>query len=81
MSLNDYLKNLLGELPLTAELYWLLKQRNSVEEAVGNLGLSPLKEALPGWIRQAKNIRMENPNRKKIFIFGMIKNWIRHSTF
>ena len=80
MSLNSQnIKNFLGEIPLTAELYWLLKQRGNVSRGVGKIGLSELQKALPDWIRQAEAARRNSQPGRKLVVFGMVHHWINYS--
>lgn len=71
------LKNLLGQIPYTAELYWQLRQKDS-PTTVG-MNLTHLREALPGWIRTAENSPYCNQPGKKVLVFGMIHYWIEHT--
>jgi hypothetical protein len=50
---KEALKELLGEIPLTAELYWLVRQRN---QPVSRFSLKHLQENLPDAIVQANKI-------------------------
>ncbi|HLF87433.1 MAG TPA: hypothetical protein VI451_00675, partial [Anaerolineales bacterium] len=71
-------KDLLGDLPYTAELYWQLRQKDSPTTVGMNLTL--LREALPGWIRSAENSPYRSQPGKKVLVFGMIHYWIEHTT-
>jgi len=46
-------KKILGELPLTADIYWLLQQ--SEEPPTKNYYLNKLENALPRWVDQVNN--------------------------
>lgn len=72
------LKNLLGEIPLAAELYWHLRQRG--QPLTAKFALTRLQKALPEWCDQARASRTEQPqqNAKHIFIFGTLRYWIEH---
>lgn len=72
------IKELLGELPLTAEVYWLMRQPGKPMSA--EFSLHRMKKLLPGWIEQAKNSPYRENNGKHIFIFGMLRYWIEHAT-
>jgi hypothetical protein len=74
----ESLKNLLGDLPLSAELYWLLRQ--SDEPPVGGYELDQLKAVLPTWIAQANAASRKNQQNKKVFIFTMLKYWVEQTT-
>lgn len=72
------LKNLLGELPYTAEIYWQLRQKGS-PKTVG-MNLAHLREVLPGWVDTAQKARNTTKTGKKVLVFGMIHYWIEHTT-
>ncbi|GAB4578806.1 MAG: hypothetical protein Fur0022_15430 [Anaerolineales bacterium] len=72
------LKEILGEIPYTAELYWQLRQKDS-PTTVG-MNLTRLRDALPDWIRAAENSPYRPQPGKKVLIFGMIHYWIEHTT-
>ncbi len=72
------LKDFLGNIPYTAELYWLLRQKDS-PTTVG-MNLRKLVNALPGWVEAAKQAAPQDGPRKKIVVFGMINYWITYST-
>jgi len=71
------IKDLLGELPYTAELYWQLRQKDSPTTVGMNLTL--LRETLPGWIRAAENSPYRSQPGKRVLVFGMIHYWIEHT--
>ncbi len=72
------LKHILGQLPLTAELYWHLIQRHKPWQAHFNLDF--LDSALPEAVEQAEAFVGLNPPRKKVFIFASLHYWIEFST-
>lgn len=77
------LKNLLGELPYTAELYWQLRQKDS-PTTVG-MNLTRLHDVLPGWVQAAERARggamipEGGAPPRKVLVFGMIHYWIEHT--
>lgn len=71
-------KDFLGEIPYTAEIYWQLRQKDS-PTTVG-MNLTRLREALPDWIRAAENSPYRAQSGKKVLVFGMIHYWIEHTT-
>ena len=75
---KEALKELLGDLPLAAELYWLLRQ--SDEPPVGGYELDQLKTVLPDWIAQTNAASRLNHSGKKVFIFTMLKYWVEQTT-
>jgi len=68
------IKNILGELPYTAELYWYLVQRHKPWQAHFNLDF--LKSELPEAVRQAKVFSDAAGSGKKVFLFTSLHFWI-----
>jgi len=73
---KDLLKNILGELPYTAEVYWRLRQRG--QPLTAKFSLARLKGLLPEWRTQAETARPAGQG-KHIFIFGVLRYWIEHA--
>ena len=72
-------KKILGELPLTADIYWLLQQ--SEDPPTKNYYLNKLEKALPGWVDQVNNCDIRSiKNGKKVLIFAALHYWISHIT-
>jgi hypothetical protein len=71
------LKKLLGDLPLTAELYWYLRQGG--QPPVDGYALKNLKKALPAWIGQAQAHPKPDETGKKVVIFTMLRYWLEHN--
>jgi len=76
MSVTRALKNLLGDIPLTAELYWSLRQRG--EPPVGGYHAKELRDALPRWVAQA-DAAQRPPTGKRIPIFSMLRYWVEQT--
>ncbi len=70
------LKNIFGDLPLTAEIYRLLRQKD--EPPVGGYSADKLKEALPRWVAQARAVQRPKTG-KRVLIFTMLRYWLEHS--
>lgn len=70
-------KHLLGDLPLTAELYWLLRQTHL--PPVGGYDLKKLQKALPEWVAQAQAAKRDQPG-KRVLIFSMLRYWLEQTT-
>ncbi len=70
-------KKILGDLPLTAELYWLLRQNN--EPPVGGYRLDRLQAYLPQWLEQAQVARQSVERPKRVLVFSMLSYWLEHS--
>lgn len=73
------LKQVLGELPLTAEVYWQLRQQG--KPLSKSFSLRRVEKKLPEWHAQVKISRpaAASPG-KKIFIFSTLLYWIEHAT-
>lgn len=78
MNAKDTFKNLLGEVPLVPELYWLLRHRDRTIHSHFNLG--HLQEALPQACVQVKPFAAAAPAGKRILVFGTLHFWIEEGT-
>jgi hypothetical protein len=78
MSAKSRVKDLLGELPFTAELYWLF--RNPEKKAFSRFNLDSLKECLPSLIADVNPHSESAPRGKKVFFFASWHYWIIHTT-
>jgi len=74
---KEKVKNLLGELPLTAEIYRLLRQ--SEQPPVGGYRLDRLQKMLPEWLDQAKAVTKQAGKPKRVLVFSMLSYWLEHS--
>jgi hypothetical protein len=81
------IKNLLGDLPYTAEMYWLLRQRG--RPLSRNYSFKKIQEHMPAWktiveehIRNHRLPQMvtEHEKPKRVLIFAMLRVWIEHAT-
>lgn len=75
---KESLKGLLGDYPLTAELYWQL--RHPKRPLDDSLSLEDLQYAIPRWSDQATAVKYKSPISKKIWIFSTLRWWIEHTT-
>lgn len=78
LSTKETLKNFLGEIPFTAELYYLLRQRNKPIQS--HFSLRNLQAHLPELVEQATRLRAQAQPGKKVFLFGTLHYWIEHAT-
>ncbi len=70
-------KKILGDLPLTADIYWLFRQ--SDEPPTKTFYLNKLEKALPDWIDQVtKSANLHQPG-KRVLIFAALHYWISHT--
>lgn len=75
---KETFKKILGELPLTAELYWFLRQRNQPIQT--RFSLKFLQDNLSDLRKQALDLRNGAKPKRKIFIFSSLHYWIEHAT-
>jgi hypothetical protein len=74
---KDVVKEILGQIPFTVELYWLLRQRGKAINS--HFSLRHLQEALPEMVLEAGELRKFAPAGKKIFVFATLHYWIEHA--
>ncbi len=75
------IKRILGELPLTAEVYWLMRQ--SGKPVRRNISLQKLGKHLPELISQAQAAsrnRNSTISPRRILVFATLRYWIEHAT-
>lgn len=75
-------KHILGELPLTAEMYWQLRGRG--KPLTKSFSLRRVEKNLPGWLAQAGAALERNKStsypKRRILVFSTLRYWIEHST-
>lgn len=74
------LKRVLGELPLTAEVYWQLRQPGKPLNK--SFSLRRTTQRLPEWYAQAEAARLDRAAqaaRRRIMIFSTLRYWIEHA--
>jgi len=75
---KETLKRFLGGIPLTAELYWLVRQKDNPVHS--RFSLKALHEALPSMVEEVKKIRPSSQvQKKKVFLFAALHYWIEHA--
>ena len=72
------LKEVLGDLPLTAEVYWRLRQQS--KPLSESFSLQRTEEWLPTWRAQAEVAAGGTPRGKSILIFATLRYWIENAT-
>ncbi len=78
------IKKVLGEIPLTAEIYWLTRQ--SGKPIRRNISMQKLNKRLPELMSQAQSAAAMNSSQKhnlpgkRILIFATLRYWIEHAT-
>jgi hypothetical protein len=73
------LKRLLGKIPLTAEVYQLL--RPAPGELPGGFRLDRLESALPGWLESVSSARstLHPSQRKRVLLLASLRWWIEYA--
>lgn len=71
---KEAIKNILGEIPYTAELYWIVRQRGEAPRT--RFTLKNLQVMLPEMSQQARELREKANGGKKIFLFASLHYWI-----
>jgi hypothetical protein len=74
---KETLKRFLGEIPLTAELYWLVRQKG--KPIASRFSLQKLHQYLPEMTDQLKAVKIQNDKPKKIFVFAILHYWIEQA--
>ena len=74
---KDTIKRILGNIPFTAELYYLVRQRGKPLRT--RFSLRNLQAHLPQITAQAAELCQKAPAGKKIFIFATLHYWIEHA--
>lgn len=75
---KDFVKRILGEVPLTAEIYWLLRHRSGT--IASRFSLSFLDQCLPEACAQVQKCRKDSKPGKKVFLFSSLHIWLNHAT-
>jgi hypothetical protein len=73
---KERLKHILGEIPLTAEIFWLMRQ--SDHPTPSNFSLRNIKAILPDAIQAAEKARTYAKPGKKVFLFASTHYWLEH---
>ncbi len=74
------IKNLLGDLPWTAEAYWLLRQHG--RPLSRSFSLARVEKKLPEWKAQVDVARQpggEAASKTNVLIFASLRYWIEHA--
>lgn len=77
LSGKEAIKNILGQIPFTAELYWLVRHRGQPIQS--RFSLKRLEEELPVMAEQAKTLRAAAPAGRNVFLFATLHYWIEHA--
>ncbi|HEX9028326.1 MAG TPA: hypothetical protein VF823_04055, partial [Anaerolineales bacterium] len=72
------IKQVLGELPYTAEVYWRLRQQGKPLNKA--FSLRQLEKSIPAWRSQAEAAARTARPGKKLLIFSTLRYWVEHAT-
>lgn len=64
-------------MPLTAETYWMLRQRR---QPTGGVNLEALRRQLPAWRTQAQASPWRSRAGKRILLFSVLNYWTAHAS-
>lgn len=74
---KEIIKEVLGQIPFSAELYWLMRQRNKPFNS--HFSLKSLEAEIPGLLADVKKYQAKAPEGKRVFIFTSLHYWIEHA--
>ena len=77
--MTNTLRNLLGDLPFTAEIDWMLRSKNRPRKDHYNLGR--LEKSLPAAMEVVKPFAEKAPRGKKVLFFATLHYWIEQSAY
>ncbi len=79
MSNKNTLREFLGDLPFTAEIDWLFRQRNRARK--DHYNLSHLKESLPAARAVVEPFANHAQHGKKVLFFATLHYWVEQSAY
>ena len=75
---KNIIKSVLGQVPFTAEIYWLIRHRD--RSLNSRFSLKRLADNLPSICEQVDRMeKKEGKDSKKVFIFASLHYWIEHA--
>ncbi len=72
------IKDVIGYLPYSAELYWILIQDG--KPPVTGYSLDQMKKSIPSWVSQLKKARVQKRTGKKVVVFTMLRYWLEQTS-
>jgi hypothetical protein len=78
VQLKPAIKQFLGGIPFTAELYWQLRQNG--KPLSKSFSLRRTEKHLPEWLPAVQSARRQMPAGKRVMIFTTLRYWIEHAT-
>ncbi|MCL4273852.1 MAG: capsular biosynthesis protein [Anaerolineales bacterium] len=79
MTKTNTLRELLGDLPFTAEIDWMLRSKNRARK--DHYNLSRLQTSLPAAVESVKPFAEKAKPGKKVLFFSTLHYWIEQSAF
>ncbi|RPI23773.1 MAG: hypothetical protein EHM70_22110 [Chloroflexota bacterium] len=76
MNIKPALKQLLGDLPYTAEAYWYLRQAG--KPLTKKFSMERVEKVLPQWRSQVEASPLRSQAGKRVMIFTTLRYWIEH---
>lgn len=73
---KDAIRNILGEIPLTAEFYYELKKKN---QPFTRYSLKNIQANLPQMLQDIEKNKKVCNSPKKVFVFASLHYWIEHA--
>ena len=77
MKPKSLIKNLIGEMPFSADIYWLLRNRSNKFQS--RFDMDALAKRLPELMAEVKPFSESAPRGKKVFFFASWHFWIMHA--
>src|SRR3972149_4527079 len=74
---TETIKRILGGIPFTAELYWLIRQRG--KQINTRFSLKGLQAHMPEISPVVNRLHKAAPAGKKVFVFATLHYWIEHA--
>jgi len=74
---KNLIKRVLGDIPLTAEIYWLIKHRSGT--ITSRFSLSFLDQNLTEICAEVSKARDSSRSGKKVFLFSSLHIWLHHA--
>ncbi|MBI2330971.1 MAG: hypothetical protein HYU84_02125 [Chloroflexi bacterium] len=79
MPKSNPLREILGDLPLTAEIDWMLRSKNRPRK--DHYNLTRLLKSLPAAVEVVKPFAEKAPRGKKVLFFATLHYWIEQSAY
>lgn len=79
MTKTSPFRNVLGDLPFTAEIDWMLRSKNRARK--DHYNLSRLQKSLPAAVEVVKPFAKNAPRGKKVLFFATLHYWIEQSAY